>query len=229
MAKTLIVGGYGPGISSAVAEKFGAAGFSLALVARNGERLDAGVKALQAKGIRAAAFPADLGDANAVKSVVAKARESLGPIAVLQWTAYTPGAGDLLTADTAGLHTVFDVAVTGLLTAVQESLPDLRIEKDAAVLVTNGGLGLYDPKIDALAVQWGAAGLAIANAAKHKLVGLLAEKLRSHGVYVGEVMVHGIVKGTAFDSGNGTIEPQTVANKFWELYSARNVLTADVS
>jgi NAD(P)-dependent dehydrogenase (short-subunit alcohol dehydrogenase family) len=34
MGKTIVVVGYGPGISSGVAEKFGASGFSVALVAR---------------------------------------------------------------------------------------------------------------------------------------------------------------------------------------------------
>ena len=59
MGKTILVVGFGPGISTAVAEKFGSSGFSVALVARNEERLAAGVKALKAKGIEAAAFPAD--------------------------------------------------------------------------------------------------------------------------------------------------------------------------
>ena len=44
MTKTLIVCGYGPGISTSVAEKFGAEGFSIALVARNAEKLQNGVK-----------------------------------------------------------------------------------------------------------------------------------------------------------------------------------------
>ena len=62
MAKTIVVVGFGPGISSAVAEKFGSSGFSVGLVARSEERLAAGVKALKAKGIEAAAFPADASD-----------------------------------------------------------------------------------------------------------------------------------------------------------------------
>jgi len=53
MTKTLIVCGYGPGISTAVAKKFGAEGFSIALVARNADKLRNGVKALEAKGIKA--------------------------------------------------------------------------------------------------------------------------------------------------------------------------------
>jgi hypothetical protein len=61
------------------------------------------------------------------------------------------------------------------------------------VLVTNGGLALYDPKVDAQAVERDAMGLAIACAAKHKLVGLLSEKLRADGIAVGEVFVLGIV------------------------------------
>ena len=61
-------------------------------------------------------------------------------------------------------------------------------------------------------------GLAIACAAKHKLVGLLREKLRSDGISVGEVVVLGIVKGGAFDTGSATIEPRTFADKFWEIY-----------
>ena len=44
MSKTIVVVGFGPGISNAVAEKFGAEGFSVALVARSQERLDAGAE-----------------------------------------------------------------------------------------------------------------------------------------------------------------------------------------
>jgi NADP-dependent 3-hydroxy acid dehydrogenase YdfG len=227
MSKTILVAGFGPGISSAVAERFGKEGFSVALAARSRDKLDAGVKALEAQGIRAAAFPADLGDPKAVKALLAQVRSALGPVAALHWNAYSGAAGDLLTADAAAVHGALDVAVTGLLTAIQEALPDLRASK-GSVLVTNGGLGYFDPKVDAMAVQWGAMGLAVANAAKHKMVGLLAEKLKGDGVYVGEVMVLGMVKGTAFDSGQATLEPSTIAARFWELQAARKDVFAQI-
>ena len=60
--KTILLAGFGPGISSALAERFGQAGFQLALVARNADKLAASVKALEGKGFRAQAFPADLSD-----------------------------------------------------------------------------------------------------------------------------------------------------------------------
>jgi NADP-dependent 3-hydroxy acid dehydrogenase YdfG len=228
MSKTIIVGGFGPGISTAVAEKFGGEGFRVALVARSADRLAAGVKRLQTKGIKAEAFRADLSDPVAARGVVAEARAALGPITVLQWSAYSGGAGDLLIADTASIRGVLDVAITGLLAATQEALPDLRQQKDGAVLVTNGGLLFYDPKMDAGAVQWGAMGLSIANAAKHKMVGMLAQQLKPQNVYVGEVVVLGTVKGSAFDRGQGTLEPSAVAEKFWGLYQSRTDVSTQI-
>ncbi|MGC4064983.1 MAG: SDR family NAD(P)-dependent oxidoreductase [Polyangiaceae bacterium] len=225
MAKTIVVSGFGPGISSAVAEGFGKEGFSVALVARNAERLHSGVRLLEGKGIRAAAFPGDLSDPDEIEKVIAKVRSDLGPITVLHWNAYGHEGGDLLTAKPAEIRGAFELPVVGLLTALQAALPDLRAQKDSAVLVTNGGLGLLDPAVDALAVAWNAQGLAVANAAKHKLVGILSAKLKSEGIYVGEVIVNSLVKGTAFDSGNATLEPATIAAKFLELYRNR----ADVS
>jgi NADP-dependent 3-hydroxy acid dehydrogenase YdfG len=227
MSKTIVVGGFGPGIATAMAEKFGAEGFAIALVGRSEERLHAGVKELEAKGIKAAAFPADLGDPAAVKTLIGQVRDKLGAISVLHWNAYSNAAPDLLAADTAAIHATLDVAVTGLLSAIQEALPDLRAQQ-GAILVTNGGLLFNEPAIDERAATWNLMGLAIGNAAKHKLVGMLSKKLKADGVYVGEVIVTGTVKGSAFDKGNGNLESAKVAQRFWDLYSARSETVAQV-
>lgn len=105
-------------------------------------------------------------------------------------------------------------------------LPDLRAAK-GALLVTNGGLGVLDPKVDAMAVRIGSMGLAVANAAKRKLVGLLAARLEGEGVYVGEVVVMGLVKGTISDRGNAAIDPASVADKFWHLFTKREVVSVE--
>jgi NADP-dependent 3-hydroxy acid dehydrogenase YdfG len=225
---TILVCGFGPGISTAVAAKFGAEGFAVALVARNAERLDAGVKALQAKGIKAAAFPTDLADPENIPGLIGKVRSSLPPIGAILWNAYGGGAGDLLTADLAELRGTLDIAITSLLETVRTVLPELKKAGNPAVLITNGGLYSSDPKVDAVGVSWNAMGLSVANAAKHKLVGLLAEKLKADKIHVAEVVVTGIVKGTAFDQGNGTIEARAVADKFWSLYKDRREIRAQV-
>jgi NAD(P)-dependent dehydrogenase (short-subunit alcohol dehydrogenase family) len=230
MSKTIVVVGFGPGISTAVADKFGAAGFSVALIARNQARLDACVEALKAKGVAAAAFSADAGDPAAIRAAIGKARAELGPITVLHWNAYSGGdVPDLTTTDPAVAGHVFDIAIVGLLAAVQESLPDLKASGEGAVLVTNGAFGELGSMMDAVATSMKVVGVALANTAKHRLVGLLAERLKGEGVYVGEVMVAGAVKGTPFASDGQGIEAPAIADKFWELYQGRGEIRARIS
>ncbi len=231
--KTIVIAGYGPGISNAVAEKFGAEGFSVALVARNADRLASGVKSLESKGIKAAAFPSDLSDLAATRALIGKVRSALGPITVLHWNAYPPAnlGGDFLTAKETELQSAMNVALTSLIVALQESIGDMRQNKnDAAVLITNGGLGYFDPKTDEIAVQWGAMSLGVVNSAKHKAAGMLSVRLKEDGIYVGEVMVLSVVKGTAFDRGVGApLEASTVGDKFWEIYKARKDVYSQVA
>jgi len=227
MAETIVVCGYGGGISDAVVRRFAKEGYRVAIVARNAERLNGAVQRLTAEKIDAQAFPCDVGDVDAVRKLVADVRRELGPIDVLHWNAYSGGAGDLKTASTDELRSVLNVTVHGLLAAVQAALPDLKARR-GALLVTGGGFAFYDPAVDAAATQWGAQGLAIGKAAQHKTVGLLSKSLQPEGVYVGEVVVTGLVKGTAFDSGNATLEASTIAEKFWELYRARDALSVTI-
>ena len=228
MSKTIVVVGFGPGISTAVADRFGAEGFSVSLVARNQERLAAGVQALKAKGVVAAGFVADAGDPAAIGTAIGRARAELGPTTVIHWNAFSGAeAGDLMTTDPAVVGGVFDVAVVGLLAAVQAALPDLK-SGAGAVLITNGAFGYIDDQMDALAISLKTMGVAVANAAKHKLVGLLSQRLKGDGVYVGEVMVAGAIEGTPW-AGDTGIEGSTVANAFWDLYQARGEIRARVS
>jgi hypothetical protein len=50
---------------------------------------------------------------------------------------------------------------------------------------------------------------------------LLAQQLKAEGVYVGEVMVTGAVKGSAWDDGSSKLEASAIAQRFWDLFSAR--------
>ena len=105
MTRTIVVCGYGPGISDGVARKFGAEGFRVALVARSEEKLERGASALREAGIEARGFSCDLGDPEAVRAMIAAVREALGPITVVHWNAYAGLAGDVLSAETEALRT----------------------------------------------------------------------------------------------------------------------------
>ena len=224
-----LVGGFGPGISSSVAEKFGAEGFSVAIVARNGDRLALGVKALTDKNVKAVAFTTDLGDVRAVRALIPKVREALGPITVVTGTRIRPAPATFLDVDPTALHGVIDLAVGSLLAAVQESLADLRSQKgESAVLVTNGGLGYFDAQVDAIAAKANLMGLALGNAAKHKAVGMLFTQTegrrslrrrgRRHGTVRGapstRAMRRSIRKRSPRNSGSSTVPGPTSPLEF---------------
>jgi NAD(P)-dependent dehydrogenase (short-subunit alcohol dehydrogenase family) len=228
MPKTIVVVGFGPGNSAAVAEKFGTEGFSVALVSRNQERLASGVAALKDRGIAAAAFPADATDPAAIGAAIRNVRVELGPITAIHWNAYGgTEAGDLLTADPAAVRGIFDAAVFGLLAATREALPDLRSAGDGSILITNGGFGDLSPSMDEYATTSNVMGIALANAAKNKLAGLLSQRLKRDGVYVGEVMIYGTIKGTATANDNA-VDPSAIAAKFWDLYQSRGEVRAEI-
>jgi NAD(P)-dependent dehydrogenase (short-subunit alcohol dehydrogenase family) len=228
MSKTIVVVGFGPGNSTAVAEKFGTEGFSVALVGRTQERLASGAAALKDRGIVAAAFPADAADPAAIGAVIRKVRAELGPITAIHWNAYGGAdAGDLLTADPAAVRGIFDAPVFGLLAAAREALPDLKGAGDGAILITNGGFGDLSQSMDEYAATSSTMGIALANAAKNKLAGLLSQRLKRDGVYVGEVMIYGTIKGTP--SGNASaVDPSTIAAQFWNLYQTRGEVRVEI-
>ena len=229
MTKTIIIFGYGPGISSGVAEKFGSEGLNIALVGRTQERLDSGVARLAAKGISAKAFVGDAADPASVSAVTDAVKAAFGTISALHWNAYGVAAGDLVTASSAEIGSIFDVAIKGLLASVQAALPDLR-DGRGAVLLTNGAFGDLDPQLDQYAAATNNMGLALANAAKHKLVGLLSAKLAADGIYVGEVMIAGSIKGTPWGGDNpDAIEPSVVGDAFYRLYTERTETYARLS
>jgi NAD(P)-dependent dehydrogenase (short-subunit alcohol dehydrogenase family) len=231
MKKTIVVVGFGPGTSTAVAEKFGAQGFNVALIGRNEQRLAAGVSMLKGRGVDAFAFPADAGDPSSIRTALRNVRSQVGPISVIHWNAYGGlEPADLLAADNASLRGAIEVAVFGLLAAASEALPDLKRDGTGAILVSNGALAEATAATDAVAVQLGVVGLALSAAAKHKLVGLLEQRLKDDGVYVAEVIVHTSIKNTpGEDAKLGVVDPAVIAEKYWELYQARNETRADIT
>ena len=216
----LVVIGYGPGNGHAIAREFGGRGWSVAIIGRDAGRLDTGVAELGAAGVSARPFIADACDPASLRGALERIRSELGPVSALALTAYrSVVVDDVLAGDAERVAHVFDIGVAGLLTAVQATRDDLRAGT-GAVLVVNGALGLQDDAIDAYAVSFGGDGVALECTAKTKLVGLLAARLREEGVYVGEVVINGSVKGSPH-AGPTAIDPADIARRLWTMAEER--------
>lgn len=219
---TMIVFGYGPGISHATAERFGREGYSLALVGRNAERLADGVERLRAASFEVAGYRSDAADALAIRRTITEIRAGLGSISAILWTAFRSGeVTDVLAARPEDVGQAFDVGITGLLTCVHEVADDLKASPGAAVLVANGAVGEATSEAAGFAKLLGIDGVGLENAAKSKLVGLLAERLREFDVYVGEVTIAGSIKGTATATPTA-IDPSDIAERLWSMAQDRD-------
>jgi NAD(P)-dependent dehydrogenase (short-subunit alcohol dehydrogenase family) len=226
---TFIAFGYGPGISHATAQRFAREGYTIALVGRSTERLADGVARFKADGIVATAYEADASDPALVREAVARIRKELGPISAVLWTAFRGGAvRNVLDTAPEDVTGAFGIGVSGLLACTQAALDDLKSSTEAAILVANGALGDNTSQADAYAKMLNNDGVALENAAKSKLVGILAERLRDDGIYVGEVTIVGSVKGTATAIA-GAIEPSKIADLFWSLTRSRDKTRVRIS
>ena len=226
---TFIAFGYGPGISHATAQRFAREGYTIALVGRSTGRLADGVARFKADGIAATAYEADASDPALVREAVARIRKELGAISAVLWTAFRGGAvRSVLDTAPEDVTEAFGIGVSGLLACTQAALDDLKSSPHAAILVANGALGVNTSEADAYAKMLNNDGVALENAAKSKLVGILAERLRDDGIYVGEVTIAGSVKGTP-TAFAGAIEPAKIADLFWSLTQSRDKTRVTIS
>ena len=83
---TLAIIGAGPGLGAAVARRFGAEGFAIALISRDQEKLDGLAVELRDEGVTARGYAADVREPATLEDALAQAATELGPITALQYS-----------------------------------------------------------------------------------------------------------------------------------------------
>lgn len=211
MSKPIIaIVGAGPGVSAAVARKFGSNGFRVALVARNAISLDTLAAELRDQEIETYFATADASRPESIADAFRSIREQLGEPDVLLYNAAAISKTAATELDEQQLIEEFKVNVVGALTSVKEVTPRFVERKEGAILITGGGLAL-SPHPDYASLSIGKAGV-------RSLAYSLAQELKPSNVYVGTVTISGYVSpGTYFD-------PDRIADKYWELYTERNLI-----
>jgi NAD(P)-dependent dehydrogenase (short-subunit alcohol dehydrogenase family) len=205
MVKSLIIIGYGPGLSTALATRFGAEGYTLGLVSRT--RHDDALTQLADAGITAHFEAADAGDIPTLQQALHRLSAKLGGVGAVVYNVAALKAADILQVTPEELVQEFGVNVAAALGSVQALLADLK-KTGGTVLLTGGGLGTHpDPQYGSLSI--GKAGL-------RSLAMQLHQRLQPEGIYVGLLT---ITRG--IQAGDLTYSPAALAEHFWQLAQAR--------
>jgi NAD(P)-dependent dehydrogenase (short-subunit alcohol dehydrogenase family) len=179
--RVCVVTGVGPGTGAALARRFAADGYRVALLARSAERLEK----LAAELPNARAYPVDVADLDALRAVLARVRAELGAPSVLLHNAVAGGFGSFDTVTPEALELRFRVNVTALLVLAQELAPAM-IEAGWGAIAVTGNTSAWRGKA-------AFAGFAPTKAAQRILAESLARALGPQGVHVAYVVTDAVI------------------------------------
>ena len=204
---TIAIVGAGPGLGAAVARRFGAEGFAVALISRDQAKLDALATELRATGVTARGYSADVRDGASLETALARAAAELGPITVLQYSPlpsrdYLKPVLDL-TPDLALEALRF--SALGLVHAARAVLPAMREAGDGSIILINGGTSVK--------ARAGFAGTSVAFPAESAYGEMLHDALADEGVRVVQLVIPGSIPKLRLEHGI-----DDVAERIWQLH-----------
>ncbi|TXR52607.1 SDR family oxidoreductase [Quadrisphaera setariae] len=148
-SRVALVTGATSGIGRGLAEALGAAGLSVGLLGRDGERLAEALQAVRRTGARAAAVPADVVDLPALQQAVDHLESQLGPTDLLVSAAGIIEASEVPVweADPAEWRRVVDVDLVGAFHAVRAVVPGMVARGRGRVVHLDSGAGVKDSPV----------------------------------------------------------------------------------
>lgn len=221
MAKTMAIFGVGPVLGMSIARRFGRAGYELALVARDQQRLARHVDELAGEGIKATAFSADFTDQASVLNALAAIGRSVPPLDVVHYSAsgVFHAIVQPLDIDVDNVRVQLDAALSTAINIARQVVPAM-IDRGDGALTLSYGFSAAHP-----IAAFGSLGVAM-GALRH-YAHELGDVVSSKGVYVGCLAIGTAIEGTPFaESAAGrqmrAISPDALAERLWSMCTARD-------
>ena len=201
MSNSIMIVGSGPAIGRGVAEKFGRAGWSVVLAARNPDRLAEEAAVLSAKGITTYTVPADATDPVALRAALGKGNELTGGLTVVHFNAAVVRIQDLFSMTDAEVTSDLAINVAAGLHTIRAAV-GLFGDRGGTILVTGGGI--------ATKPNANAASLGVGKAAMRNVVEALVKPLTERGIRIALATVREKILPDSSESVG-------VAEVIWEL------------
>lgn len=179
--KVCLITGVGPGTGAALAERFAAGGFEVAMLARSADRLSA----IAGKLPGTHAFACDVTDRRKLASVIETIGAKLGAPHVVIHNAVGGAFGDFQSITPDMLQKNFQVNSMALLHLAQLTAPAM-IERGDGVILATGNTSAYRGKANF-------AGFAPTKAAQRILLESIARSLGPKGVHAAYVAIDAVI------------------------------------
>lgn len=176
------IAGVGPGNGMALARRFSAAGYHVALIARSAQRLEEFAEEIG----NASAYPCDISDADQVTRSFERIENDRGAVETLLYNGGNAVFGNAEQIDPADFETAWRTNALGLFHCARAVVPGMRAAGHGNIVVTGA----------TASVKGGAnfAGFAAAKAAQHSLAQSLARQLGPEGIHVAIAIIDGVVE-----------------------------------
>jgi len=191
-SKVCLVTGVGGATGAAISRRFAADGYVVAMLARNGDRLDR----LQQEIAGSKSYVCDVSDLEALARTIDAVRADVGKPTVLIHNAVSATFAPFLEGDPADLERNFRVNTTALLYLARALAPDMIAAGGGTIVVTGNTSSLRGVPNYAL--------FAPTKAAQRILAEALARDLGPKRVHVGYVTIDGAIDAPWLSEGGRT-------------------------
>jgi NAD(P)-dependent dehydrogenase (short-subunit alcohol dehydrogenase family) len=173
--KVVFITGGSSGINLGIAHAFGALGAKVAINGRKPDKLEAAVKGLRERGIRAEGYAADVRDYAAVDAALGQAVATLGGLDVLVCGAAGNFPAPAATMSSNGFKAVLDIDVLGTFNACRAAFERLTKPGGCVLAISAPQAGVpymmqshvsaakagVDMLVKVLALEWGGVGVRV--------------------------------------------------------------------
>lgn len=207
MEKTLIEIGAGKGLGNAVARKFAENGYKIVLMARSEAHLKEYQEEFGKKGYDVDIYPVDVENQDQLKETLDKIKGQYSDIDTVHYNVGVTLPDSECEINEKVMAKRYQTDVIGAYQVIQAFANDEFAQKKGNILITGGGLAMY-PMTAYLPLSMDKAALRAMVIAEHN-------EWQEKGLYIGTVTVTNTI---GYTEG---YEPDTIAGKFWELFTKR--------
>jgi short-subunit dehydrogenase len=206
-----VVTGVGPGTGAAIARRFASGGYSVAMLARNRDRLATLEREIE--GSRA--YEGDVADETQLDRAIDAIRTDLGTPKVLVHNAVGGAFGNFMEIDPKVLNQNFQVNTMALLYLARRLAPAMVAAGEGAIIASGN--------TSALRGKASFAGFAPTKAAQRILAESMARELGPKGVHVAYVLIDAVIdlewtrKRFAGAPDDFFIKPAAIADEIWHV------------